>query len=134
MELLEMCQTPVVAPRSVPEIVKRGAKYLPALDQRLLHLTWRGVFTTREIAMLVGLSPGTVVRRKRRLLNRLASPIVGAVVENGALLPEGYGEVALAFHLRGEPMVAIARTYGMPKGEVKRILAYVRGWCGARRQ
>ncbi len=110
--------------------VERRILFLDLADQKLLQLTLKGSLTRRDVAMLVGIAPGTVGRRIRRLLTRLHDPMVAALVESGELLPELHREVGLAFFLRRWTLERIGREYGLSRREIGRMLQYVRGWFG----
>ena len=131
MELLEDPQTRGFERAAVASGVEKRIAYLDVSDQKLLQVTLSGTLSRREAGMLVGLSSGTVTRRIRRLINRLHDPLVAALVENGKLLPDLHQEVGLAYFLRKRPIRRIGVEYGLTLCEVKRILAYIRGWHAA---
>ena len=128
MELLEERQTKGFSAVSMSCGIDKRIEFLDLADRKLLEITVRGALSRREAGMLLGLSSGTVTRRLRVLVNRLHEPIVVALVDFGELLPELYREVGLAYFLRKWPMARIAREMGLTQYEVKRKLAYVRGW------
>jgi DNA-directed RNA polymerase specialized sigma24 family protein len=131
MEMLEDRQTRGFAPAAGRELgLEKRISFLPDADQRLLKLSLRGAVTRREAAALLGMSPGTVSRRLKRLMDRLNDPLVVALVDQGQLLPEGYREVGLGYFLRRMSEEEIARATGLSMWEVRRALSYVRGWHG----
>jgi hypothetical protein len=131
MQLLEDPQTRGFARAAMAAGVEKRIEYLDLADHKLLEVTLSGKLSRREAGMLVGLSSGTVTRRIRKLINRLHDPMVAALVDGGKLLPELHQEVGLAYFLRKRPMRRIGVEYGIPICEVKRIVAYVRGWHAA---
>ena len=128
MELLEERQTKGFSAVSIGSGIDKRIEFLDLADRKLLEVTVRGALSRREAGMLLGLSSGTVTRRIHVLVNRLHEPIVVALVDYGELLPELHREVGLAYFLRKWPMSMIAREMGLTQYEVKRMLAYVRGW------
>lgn len=133
MVMLEEVQTRGFERVSIGAGVEKRILYLDLADQKLLQLTLKGTLTRREVAMLMGVAPGTVGRRIGRMMTRLHDPMVAALVESGKLLPELHQEVGLAHFLRRWPLDRIGREYGLNPREVGRMLQYVRGWGGAMR-
>lgn len=111
--------------------VEKRILFLDLADQKLLQLTLKGTLTRRDVGMLLGIAPGTVGRRIRRLMTRLHDPMVVALVESGELLPELHREVGLAFFLRRWTIERIGREYELSPREIGRMLQYIRGWSGA---
>jgi DNA-binding CsgD family transcriptional regulator len=108
-------------------------EFLEPAERRMLELSLSGRLTRAEAAALMGCDRGTVTRRVRSLMRRLHEPIVVALAEEGALLPELHREVGLAFFLRRESIAVIARRYGVSRYGVKRMIDTVRGWFAARK-
>jgi DNA-directed RNA polymerase specialized sigma24 family protein len=107
-------------------------QFLEPADRKLLDITLRGRLSRREVAVMLGMDPGTVTRRIHMLLRRLNTRIVGALVEDGALLPELHREVGLAFFLHKWSHRRIARELGLSEYMVRRMIEYVRGWHAAK--
>ena len=134
MQLLETGQTYVSRRLTAGRGVEKRMLFLDPLDRRLIELILSGRVTRREAGARVGRATGTMTRRIRALLRRLNDPLVVALAEDGALLPEYHQAVGLAFFLRREPMERIAREFGLTRYGVKRMIDQVRGWHAARRE
>ena len=133
MEMLEDRQTKGFGATGAGVGLEKRISFLEQSDRQFLAVMMRGTLTHRQASELLGMAPGTITRRLRRLMARLNDPLVVALVENGALLPEGYRDVGLAYFLRGMTAIQISRAAGVSVYEVKRELEYVRGWHGGKR-
>jgi DNA-directed RNA polymerase specialized sigma24 family protein len=128
MSMLAECQTRGFQAASVPRGIEKRILFLDPADRKLLELTLQQRLSRREIGLLVGLSAGQVTRRVHTLLARLDRPVVRKLVDDGALLPDGYRAVAIAHFLRHESLRELARRTGLSLYEVRRIVTYVKGW------
>lgn len=102
--------------------------FLHPTEKKLLEFSLATDLTRRELATLLGISPGTITRRLRNILARLHRPIVAALVDRGDLLPELHKQVGLAFFLRKTPTRRIAREFQISRHTVSRIIVYLKGW------
>ena len=109
------------------------AQHLEGADRALLHLALEHHLSTREMAALVGVNHGSVIRRLRRLRQRLTDPLVVALTDAACPLAGDDRDLALAYFMRRQPMRAIARQRGLPLRHVRRRIQYVRGWITGRR-
>jgi hypothetical protein len=128
MELLAERQTRGYEVAGIPRGIEGRILFLDPGDRKLLQLALNGRLTRREIGLLVGQTCGTVSRRVRGLLVRLNEPIVVALVERGAFLPELHRAVGLAYFLRGVSITGIEGEFGLSRYAVRRTLEWVRGW------
>src|SRR3954469_9743905 len=80
--------------------LEKRISFLGQSDRQFLDVMMRGTLTHRQASELLGMAPGTITRRLKRLMGRLNDPLVVALAEHGALLPEGYRDVGLAYFLR----------------------------------
>ena len=103
-------------------------------DRHLLKLALKHRMSARDIAPLVQLNHGNVVRRLRDLKRRLADPVVVSLVDSGCPLADEEREAALDYFLRGRSIRHIAHRRGIPLREMRRRLQYVRGWLSGRRE
>ena len=122
------------AQRHGNKLLLRRAQFLPEQDQRLLRLALKYRLSIREIATLIGCNHGSVVRRLRRLQQRLCDPIVVALVDRFCPLGSQDREMALDYFLRSRPLCEIARCSGLPPREVRRRILYVKGWASGRKE
>ena len=114
-------------------VLLRRARFLCESDLRLVTLAWAKGATVRDLGHLLGVNHGSVVRRIQRIKRRLGDPLVIAVADAGGPLSALDREIALAHHLRREPLAEVADRLGMPLTQVRRRLHYVRGWVNGRR-
>lgn len=97
-------------------------------DQTLGELALRHQLTHRDISRAMGIAPGTVTRRLRRLMNRLNDPLVSALCDPACRLKRPYREIGIARFLGGACVSDLARKYGMTPTEILELLGYIRGW------
>jgi DNA-directed RNA polymerase specialized sigma24 family protein len=109
------------------EVLKRSALLLPD-DRLLVELVMRNHISYRQLAKIVRQSPGTVWRRMRRLSNRLFSPLVIALTEPTTPLGDEYRQLAIEHFLQGRTLEELAAQHQMTRTQVRRAVAYVRGW------
>ena len=131
MDLLETRQTRGYQRVEIHRGIEKRMQFLEPADRKLLEITLRGRLSRREAGAMLGMDAGTVTRRIHTLLRRLNTRIVGALVEEGELLPEMHREVGLAFFLHKRSQKRIAREFGLSEYMVRRMLAYIRGWHAA---
>jgi hypothetical protein len=131
MELLEERETRGFERKRAGERLQKIFNLLGEGDRKLLELTFNGRLSVREAALICGVSSGTISRRVRSVLRRVNSPMVGALMrEEARLLPAGYREVGVRYFLRRMTVVAIAWECRMSRYEVRRVIAFLRGWSG----
>src|SRR5438128_190794 len=128
MELLEERETRGFEGVRLAPDLERRISFLPEADRRLLEATLSGKVSRREAALIAGVSQGTMSRRIRAVLRRLADPLVVALMRDGKLLPELHQEVGLAYFLQKKPVRAIGREWGLSVYAVRGMLTYVRAW------
>jgi DNA-directed RNA polymerase specialized sigma subunit len=132
MELLEECETRGFSRVRAGERLQKIFNLLGESDRKLVELTFNGRLSVREAAVICGVSSGTISRRVRSVLRRANSPIVLALMrEEALLLPGGYREVGVRYFLRRMTVEAIAWECGMSKYEVRRVIAFLKGWAGS---
>lgn len=110
-----------------PALLKR-LDLLPDSDRAMVALALEGRVSRREIAQLLGLPPGTVSRRLRRLGNALHDPIVVALVERPIGLPAEYRQLGIEHFLLGFSTRRLADLHQMTRHEVRKALEHIRGW------
>ncbi len=116
------------------QVLLRRARHLDEADRRLLRLALKYRLTVREIAPLLGCNHGSVVRRIRRLRERLCDPLVVALLDPSCPLSKLDRELALAHFLRRQPIRSLAREFDLPGIAVRKRLGYVHGWVTGRRE
>ena len=132
MDLLEARPTRVYDRVGIHRGFEKRMQFLQPADRKLLEITLCGRLSRREAGVMLGMDAGTVTRRIHTLLRRLNARIVGALVEEGELLPEMHREVGLAFFLHRWSLRRIAREFGLSEYMVRRMIAYLRGWHAAK--
>lgn len=112
----------------------KWARHLPETDQCLLALDQTGRHSCRKIAELVGMHPGTVVRRLKRLRGMLKDPVVVALMDDPAELSVEYRQIGVARWLHRRPLTWIARQFGLTRTEVATILKLLEDWPALRKR
>jgi len=115
-------------------ILARRAALLPPA-QRTVVLLWLGrAHSLRSLGAALGVNPGTLCRRIARILRRLRDPVVAAIADFGADLPDNYRRIGLDRFLYGMSLRRIGGIHCLSRGEVLSILAYLKAWAVLRRQ
>jgi DNA-directed RNA polymerase specialized sigma24 family protein len=122
------------AQRSQARLLLDRSQYLPEADRRLLRLALRYRLSVRELAELARCNHGSIVRRLRRIRQRLCEPFVGVLVDPACPLPTLDRELALERYLRGRSLRTIAKLHGISVREVRRRVLWVKGWAMGRRE
>lgn len=107
------------------------ARLLPAEDRRLVDLLIHRGLTQRAAAAELGLAPGVVARRLRRVRNMLASPTVRAIADHADSLAPPIRQLAISHFFRRVPVAVLCEQSGMTRRDVQGHLDYVRGWARA---
>ena len=101
-------------------------------DRALIELVHLGQVSQRGAARLLNIEPGTVCRRIRRILRRLADPLVRALIDaTPPDLDPVDGRIGLAWHLHDRTLADIAAENHLTRYEVRARLAALRGWLKA---
>jgi DNA-directed RNA polymerase specialized sigma24 family protein len=104
--------------------------YLRPADRVLLELALAGERSKRDIARAMDIEPGTVTRRLARLINRLSSGLVNALLSDTCTLDPDLRQLALEYFLGDLSQRELADQHRMTPGAVSRAIQYGRGWCG----
>ena len=110
------------------------AAFLPEADRRLLRLALKYRLSVRELGDFLRCNHGSIVRRLRRIRQRLSEPLVAVLVDESCPLPALDRELALDRYVRGRSLRAIAEAHGLPLREVRRRVLWVKGWATGRRE
>lgn len=140
-EALDAVSRGAASPAQVREARQNAARvlldrsqYLSDADRRLLRLALRYRLSVRELAELSRCNHGSIVRRLRRIRQRLCEPLVGVLVDPGCPLPTLERELALERYVRGHSLRSIAKLHGISIREVRRRVLWVKGWATGRRE
>jgi|GEM_PF-5165454 len=104
------------------------AALLTDADRLLLEMLFVDSLPTRRIGRLLNVPPGTVSRRARRLLRRIYSPFVTALVDSGSQLTPAERKIAAQIYIARRGVLAVAASVGVSRNEVQRATAFVFGW------
>lgn len=105
------------------------AQVLDKKDFALLHAAFDPSLSRRKLAQLLGIDPGTLSRRIRTLLNRLADPTIAALIDHGHTLPPQLRQIATDRLIHRKPIRRIARDSAIPIRKVAAAIQYIRGWA-----
>ncbi len=110
-----------------PALMKRIA-LLPTRDRAIVELTLRSHLSRAGIGRALGMAPGQVSRRLRVLYARLHDPLVIALSDARCPLAPEYRQLGIEHHLLGARVPKLSDRHRLSAGEVRRMLAYLRGW------
>ena len=116
---------------SPPKWVVERAKLLDGKDRTLVMLCLEGASRT-SAGRAFGMCSGTAARRVQRAMNRIRSPIVGAILDPGCTLPPEHRIIGIEHFLQGRPARHIAERHQMNERHVRSILAVIKVWHDAR--
>ena len=110
-----------------PALVKR-IELLPTRDRAIVELTLRANLSRAGIARALGMAPGQVSRRLRVLYARLHDPLVLALFDDRCPLSPEYRQLGIEHFMLGSRVPQLSDRHRVPQAEVRRMLAYLRGW------
>lgn len=113
-------------------VTRRVIELLPQGERELLSVWAGGQVSNRALAAVMGCHGGTIVRRLRRLRERLRHPVSRAVAMRGRELSDTRRQVAIRVFVHGERASRVARQFELTRGEMSRMLGEIRGWADAR--
>ena len=108
--------------------VLKRAELLDPDDRLLVRLALHNGVSRRQLAQVLRIPAGSVTRRLQRLGARLNDPLVVALLDSSCPLAPEYRQLGVEHFLRGRSMRQLADAHRMAIGEVRRIIAYLRGW------
>jgi DNA-directed RNA polymerase specialized sigma24 family protein len=108
-------------------VLERAALLDPD-DRLLVRLAVRNGVSRRQLAQALHVPPGSLSRRLQRLGARLNDPLVVALLREDCPLTREYRQLGVEHFLQGRTMRRLADVHRMPLGEVRRVIAFLRGW------
>lgn len=121
---------PSVTSRQLLKNLRPRLRYLQQTDRILLELAMTGERSKREVARTLEIEPGTVTRRLDRIIRRLSSGLVNALLADTCPLRPDLRELALEHFLGDLSRKELADLHRMTVGSVSRAIEYVKGWYG----
>lgn len=115
-------------PARISETFNHCVRFLPPADRELVEIIAIQQHGRAAVGRLLGISAGTVYRRFRRIVRRMCDPAVAALINLPAPIPADLRELGLARFLGRQTIRELARPRGITREEVRRRLAYLRGW------
>ena len=109
------------------EIRKRIALLLPD-DRVVAELVLDDRASHRQIARLLGVSPGQVSRRVRGIGNRLHDPRVSALLHPDCPLEPEYRQVGVERFLQDRSVKDLAADHGCCAAEIRRRIEAINFW------
>ena len=113
--------------------IMTAAQLLPPDERELLRLHFEQQVSLAALASLVGCNAGTMSRRVRRTVKRLQDPIVQALVTRQIPASDLDRRVGVDRFVRGHGIRRLASDHGLTTAEVRRRLAWIKGWSQGRR-
>jgi hypothetical protein len=114
-----------------PFHLARAAELLLPVDRVILDLVLGRRVGVRVAAGFVGLHPGTVARRVKRLFDLQFDPLLLALCLHHDQLDPGTRSIAVAIHLHRKSQTELARTIGCSQRLISRRLSAFVGWAKA---
>jgi hypothetical protein len=111
-------------------IRERIALLLPD-DRALAELVLIEAATHRQIATLLGITPGQVSRRVRNIANRLHDPRAIALLHPDCPLEPEYRQVGVERFLQDKGVKQLAAEHACPVAEIRRRLDAINFWYRA---
>ena len=103
-------------------------RLLSASDRTLVEMALKHNLTRRQIASLLNITSGSVTRRLQRIVQRLRDPLVIALSDRTCTLPPEYRQLGIEYFLHRETVATLARRHQLSRGEIEKVLQYIRGW------
>jgi DNA-directed RNA polymerase specialized sigma24 family protein len=116
------------AASSPPPNLKRLLNLLSDKDRVLVEMALKHNLSRRQMAVILGLTPGTITRKIRRVIQRLNDPLIAAVADPVCTLSPEHRQIAIEYFLHRHSVADLARRHALSKNEVRTMLDYVRGW------
>lgn len=107
---------------------RQWTRLLHPEDRLLFELAMRHRLSRRQVAAALGVAPGNVSRRLRRLLNRLHDPLITNLCDSACTLPAEHRQIGLEHFLHDRPLNDIARQRRQSKLQIRQMIEYIRGW------
>jgi hypothetical protein len=109
----------------------RRARFLRDEDRLLIELAFKNHMSMRQIARATGRPAGSISRRLVRLCTHLRDPAVLVMIDPAFPfpLPPEHRQLAIEHIVQWRSARQLAEVHQMPLHEVRRILAFVKGWC-----
>ncbi len=127
-EMLERAELFREAKSSEAEGLRKRVAMLDREDRMLAELAMNGGTTHRRIGELLGVGPGTISRRLRRIGSRLHDPIVERLLDPRCPLGPDYRQIGVEHFLVGRAFAEIAEAHQRTYASVRQTIDYVRAW------
>jgi hypothetical protein len=106
----------------------RRYKLLGEQDRLLIDMALKHRLSRRQIGTVLGLTPGGVTRKLRRVMNRLHDPLVAALSDPDCTLAPEFRQIGIEYFLHRRPLKELSRLHRVSRQEVRSTLDYLRGW------
>lgn len=108
--------------------LRRRIRLLEPHDRMLIEVALDRTMSRRQLGTMLGMAPGSVSRRVRRIINRLRDPLVISLTDPDCPLSREHLQIALEYFLLDKPVIQLARARNAPQHQIRAMLDYVRGW------
>ncbi len=106
----------------------RRMRLLAPQDRLLVEMAVQHKLSRRQMGTVLGVSPGNVSRRLRRIINRLHDPLVVWLTAWDCSLSQEHLQIGLEHFLLDKPINELARQRGISPSQARAMLEYIRGW------
>ena len=115
--------------RDSRDALLQRAQFLAPADRLLVQLAVGRGASCRQLAQVLNIRPGSVVRRLQRLGARLHDPLVLALLdEQRCNLPAEVRQLGLEHFLHGRTTRELADRHRMTRDRVRKVLCHIRLW------
>jgi IS30 family transposase len=108
--------------------LKRVLNLLDDKDRLLVEMALKHGLSRRQIGLILGLTPGTITRKIRRVLSRLHDPLISALADPTCRLAPDYRQLAIEHFLHRRSVAELSRQHALSRQEIRAMLEFVRGW------
>jgi DNA-directed RNA polymerase specialized sigma24 family protein len=124
----QLTEKPSAATSQPHADLKRLLNLLSDKDRVLVEMAMKHGLSRRQMAVILGLTPGTITRKIRRVIDRLNDPLIAALADPICTLSPEHRQIAIEYFLHRHSVADLARLHALSRNEVRTMLDYVRGW------
>jgi len=113
--------------RAASDVLDRVGLLCPR-DQLLVELSLKNLLSRQQVGRIMGITPGAVTRKLRRLVNQLNDPLIKALTDSSCSLAPDRKRLGIDHFLHRVPVAQLMVTHRLSRYEVIQSLIFIRGW------
>lgn len=125
-------RTPATSSAGGRGTLENALALLRSEDRMILELTLQRGVPLRLAGQAIGRTAGTTLRRRRRILQALNSPVSAAVLDPRCPVSQTQREALIDRHFRFARPREIRARFGLSPDEMLALTWFVRGWARGR--